>query len=99
MTENEIIECLKENKKRGIGYSFLPEEFQKWIYENFYKKILVYFKYQGEWVSIDETNPINASNYQNHIFALPEDFELKKKAEGKWVEFEIDKNGQFYCCV
>lgn len=95
MTENEIIESLKENKKKGIGYRFLPEEVQKWIYENFYKKILVYFDYQGEWVSIDETNLINTSNYQNHIFSLSEDFELKEKPQGEWVEFKINKIGRF----
>ena len=94
MTENEIIECLKENKKKGIGYKFLPEEVQKWIYENFYKKILVYFDYQGEWVSIDDTDLTKSCNYQNHIFSLSDNYELKKiEKTGEWIDFEIDENG------
>lgn len=95
MTENKIIQILKDNRMKGIGYKFMPEEVQKWIYDNFYKDYLVYFNYQGEWTSIDETNLINTSNYQNHIFSLSEDFELKKETEGEWVEFEIREDGYF----
>ena len=95
MTENEIIQILKDNKEKGIGYRFLPEEVQKWIYDNFYKDYLVYFNYQGKWVSIDETNLINTSNYQNHIFSLSEDFKLKEELQGEWVEFKINKIGRF----
>jgi len=93
MTEQEIVQILKDNKEKGIGYNFLPEEVQKWIYENFYKKILVYFDYQGKWTSIDETNLIDTSEYLNHIFSLTEDFELKKEPEGEWIEFDIRNDG------
>lgn len=93
MTEQEIVSYLKENRMKGIGYKFMPEEVQKWIYDNFYNDYLVYFNYQGKWTSINDTNLTNSCNYQNHIFSLSEDFELKKEVEGKWVEFDIDENG------
>lgn len=35
MTEQEIINILKENKARGIAFMFLLEDVWNWIEENF----------------------------------------------------------------
>ena len=96
MTENEIINILKENKKNGIGWNFLPEQVKIWT-----RNIMNYNKcirFNGEdWIFLNDINVCDKTD-NTEIIALPEDFELKKKSEGEWVEFEIDKDGEYHLC-
>lgn len=87
MTEQEIINILKENKDKGIAYLFLPEEVWNWIEENFNDQKLMYLKPNGRWEFFSETD---FDDYDNVIFALPDDYEVKREPKGEWVEFEID---------
>lgn len=93
MTENEIINILKENKARGVAYMFLLEDVWDWIEENFKDPKLMYLAPDGKWESFSKTGSNEYDDYNNVIFALPDDY--KKESKGEWVEFEIDKNGQF----
>lgn len=91
MTEKEIVEYLKENRTKGVGFAFLPEEVKEWCKNNSCK--LIYYQPNDLW------NRNSAKEYlfvSNEIVALPEDFDLVPKSEGGWVEFEIIDN--FFFC-
>ena len=91
MTEKEIVEYLKNNRTKGIGFIFMPREVRKWITSN-KSKLDFYDSTVNNWV--------NASNFNIHypvIYSLPEDFKFEEKPqEGGWFEYKIDKNGNFY---
>lgn len=92
MTEQEIINVLKENKTKGIAYLFLPEEVWKWIGENLNNPKLLYLAPNGKWESFSETD---FDDFDNIVFALPDYYQVKKEPSGEWVEFKINKNGYF----
>lgn len=89
MTEQEIIQYLKDNKDDGKGVSLgnMPEEVQEWIGRKFkpLEDILV-MTHDMDWCPIDD--------FLNLPFALSDNYELPQKLGGKWVEFEINK-GKF----
>ena len=92
MTEQEIINYLKENKSKGIAFAFMPEEVQKWAKENSrelccYNQPIESTEY--EWMRDGSYKQIN----QDGLYALPDEFEEKKPSG--WVEFEINERGQF----
>lgn len=93
MTENVIIQILKDNKKNGIGWNFLPEQVKIWT-----RNIVNYNKcirFDGkDWISLNNVNLWDKTD-NTEIIALSEDFELKKESEGEWVEFEIRDDGYF----
>lgn len=92
MTEQEIINTLKENKTKGIAYLFLSEEVWEWIGENFRDPKLMYLAPNGKWESFSETD---FDDFDNIVFALPEYYEAKKESKGEWVEFEILQDSRF----
>lgn len=85
MTEQEIIEVLKENKKKGVAYLFLHEDVRDWILENFRDPKLMYLVPDGKWESFSETG---FDDFDNVVFALPEYYQ--EESNGEWVEFEIE---------
>lgn len=90
MTEQEIIEYLKENKNKGVAFGFMPEEVQIWAKNNS-RELCVYCQpiesTEYEWMRSGSEKQW----YLDHLYALPEDFKLKEKLEESgWVEFEID---------
>lgn len=93
MTENEIIQILKDNKKNGIGWNFLPEQVKIWT-----RNIVNYNKcirFDGkDWISLNNVNLWDKTD-NTEIIALSEDFELKKEVEGEWVDFDIELDGCF----
>lgn len=93
MTENEIIQILKDNKRNGIAFGFLPDEVIQFASKH--KENLKFHDIDGFWI---ETKYQHEEGYDISIHAivcLPEDFELKKEAEGEWAEFEIREDGYF----
>jgi hypothetical protein len=87
MTEKEKVEYLKENKTKGIAYLFLPQDVWDWIGENFNNPSLVYLAPNGKWEQFSKTD---FDDYDNIVFALPDDYEAKEEPKGEWVEFDID---------
>lgn len=87
MTEQEIINTLKENKTKGIAYLFLSEEVWEWIGENFRDPKLMYLAPNGKWEPFSETD---FDDYDNVVFALPDYYKVKQELSGEWVEFEIE---------
>ena len=92
MTEQEIINYLKENKNKGVIYLFMPKEVQNWLCINYKNPKLLYLTQKGEWKSF-----FKFFNDHNNVvgFSLPDDYEAKEKSKGGWVEFEIDEEGDF----
>ena len=92
MTEQEIINILKENKNKGVADLFLPGEVSDWIAENFNNPNLLYLDSMGNWQYFKDTD---FDDYDNVVFALPDMFDLPPKTQTGWVEFEILKDSRF----
>lgn len=89
MTEQEIVDYLKENKTKGVAFGFMPEEVKEWCSKN--DSNLVYYTVNGTWLSGDNRSIFD----MNEIVALPDTYELPiAKNKSGWVEFEI-KSGVF----
>lgn len=93
MTEQEIVEYLKGNKTKGVAFGFMPDEVQKWCNNNKTK-----LKFFDGYATLRGWRDYNNPNIDIHfldILRLPEDFKMEEKTEGRWVEFEIDDDGDF----
>lgn len=95
MTEQEIIEYLKENRLIGVAFKFIPSEVKEWVIENYKNLKLLYLTAGGRWGFSHQTD---FSDYANLVFALNDDYELPKEPSGEWVVFEIDKDGEYHLC-
>lgn len=97
MTEQEIINILKENKEKGVAYLFLPEQVRDWVHDKLFDKILLVLDSMGNFIRFEDVEEglINTEDYDNVVFALPGDYEPKQESKGEWVEFEIDSDGFF----
>lgn len=98
MNINDIINYLKENIENGVSYFFMPEPVKDWVdkdIKDFKKSELFIFTKFGNWVKIRDEDGIDLCDFDNFVFALPKDFELRKELEGKWVEFKIRQDGYF----
>jgi len=88
MTEQEIVSYLKENKDKGIASGFLPEDVRAWA---FIAPISIFRFFDGkEWIKSEKP----FIRY-NDIICLPDNYEAKKEQKGEWVDFDINKNGDF----
>ena len=87
MTEQEIIEYLKKNKSEGRIISFMPEEVKRWC-EKHLKELLVWQSHRWHKFDADDICTDDA-------VTLPDDYKVKEESKGGWVEFDIDKNGDF----
>lgn len=94
MTEQEIVNILKENKKKGVADLFLPGEVSDWIAENLNNSNLLYLDSMGNWRYFKDAD---FDDYDNVVFALPDMFALPPKTQTGWVEFDIDQKGNFHC--
>lgn len=88
MTEQEIVEYLKNNRTKGVAFGFMPEEVKEWCSKN--DSNLVYYSVNGTWFSGDNRSIFD----MNEIVALPDSFQIKQEPQSGWVEFEI-KSGVF----
>ena len=93
MTESEIVDFLKDNKKNGIAFAFMPEEVRNWMKTQSITNFNVYgydsMTHECKWHEI--TNPYYKINYENDVYCLKQEYELKSENKtGEWVEFEID---------
>lgn len=80
LTTNEIktdyaVEILKNNKKEGRAFAFLPFKVREWAKKN-PQELLVYSRKMGndkyEWIRRGQCDyPL----YENTIYALPDDYE------------------------
>ena len=91
MNEEKIIDFLKKNKTKGIAFAFLPKEVQRWCCDH--DSSLIYYQTNNVWNDNSANDVLFESN---EIVALPEDFELQKKSQGCWVEFEINDKACFH---
>lgn len=83
MTEQEIVNCLKENKKKGIAFCFMPEDVWDWVREQLDEPKLLYLNTSGDWKSVED---VDFDDFDNFVFALCGDYELPQKPSGEWVE-------------
>lgn len=87
MTEQEIIDYLKNNKNEGRIISFMPEEVKRWCEEHI-KELLVWQSHR--WYKFDAVDICT-----DDAVTLPDDYKVEKESKGGWVEFEIDDDGDF----
>lgn len=92
MTEQEIINYLKENKNKGVAFGFMPEDVQDWVQSH--HRECVYLNADGMWEETTRHTSDIKDIWASDICALAESYLLSKKG-GEWVEFEIDKDGLF----
>lgn len=93
MNEQEVVEVLKGNKNKGIANLFLHEEVRDWVSEHFDEPKLLYLNPLGNWEKFDVCD---FDDYDNIVFALPDDYKVKQESKGEWVEFKIDQKGNFH---
>lgn len=90
MTEQEIIDYLKNNKKEGRILAFMPDEVKTWCEEHM-KELFVWQNHR--WYKLDV---VYIST--NDAVTLSDDYKVKEESKGRWVEFDINKNGDFEIC-
>lgn len=99
MTEKEIIQYLKDNKKNGIIYAFMPEDVKNWIQQKcFNVELLIWCNSDWEVLHGDETFD------EDRLIALPENFRIETEIE--YEDFDINEDGYFtidgfhylWCC-
>ena len=91
MTEQEVIDFLKNNKTKGIAYLFLPKEVKDWVDNNFNCISLLALQRDGEW---DLVFNHDYDSYSNIVFALPDDYETKKENKGECEEESEEESEQ-----
>lgn len=89
MTEQEIVNYLKENKNKGVAFSFMPQEVRDWCEDHKNNTIFCAYWQNGWCEGID----INC--YAHEVYALPDDYEMAE-FEPHWEEFPINKDGMFF---
>ena len=94
MTEEEIIQYLKMNRKIGIPLGFMPTEVQEWCNKNSLSLQIV-IENRHTWD--DYKNWVISKKLEfTTIVCLSEDYEYHAtKLNGEWVDFDINKNGDF----
>lgn len=89
MTEQEIVDFLKNNREKGIPYDFCPDEVQSWI-DIHWEVLLEYSSRYKCWNShIDNDATVSS----NGIYCLPDDYNLVAEIKDGWVEIAIDNSG------
>lgn len=92
MEEKEVVQYLKDNKKKGISFKFMPKEVQDWIRKNY--RDCLYLNDEGLWDKSGDH--ITGDVWPNDVLALIDSYEPKhKEPEAGWVEFEIDEDGWY----
>lgn len=92
MTEQEVIQYLRNNRKNGVAYGFMPVDVRRWCDKN--RRSLTYFSLvdDNDWPSLEA---IGYALHATLILSITEDFELLQESKSNWVEFEIDDDGDF----
>lgn len=90
MTEQEIINILKENKTKGVAYLFMPEEVSEWVWKHLAEPKLLYLNPRGDWKEFN-ARYLDDYSYENVIFALPDDYKVKE--EGRLVGISCHYTG------
>lgn len=89
MNEQQIVEYLKGNFKKGVAFRFMPNEVQRWCNKHREEKIFFMFTDEYGWGS--KQIKINCSS--SSVYAL--DYEYEQEFKPHWEEFEIDCDGYF----
>lgn len=92
MKEQEIIDVLQVNMEDGVAFHFLAEEIQDWVKKHIHEVVI--FNGTDDNKSEHWVNVINriAPLTEHSVVALRDDYKLK---DGKWVDFDIDEEGNF----
>ena len=94
MTEEEIIQYLKMNKKVGIPLGFMPTEVQEWCNKN---SLSLQIIIENKNVWDDYKNWVISKKLEfTSIVCLPDDYKIQPNINGEWIEFNIDKSGHFH---
>ena len=66
------------------------------MHDKLFDKILLVLDSMGNFIPFDDVEEglINTEDYDNVVFALPDDYEAKEESKGEWVDFEINE-GKF----
>lgn len=91
MNENEIISYLKENRKNGVIYDFMPSDVRCWCSEHRDESIFYFYSTGYGWhyrCSID----CNGTS----VYTLPEDYEPEPQFKPHYEEFDVNENGFFH---
>lgn len=92
MTEQEIIEYLKNNKTKGIAYMFMPKEVGAWVSNHLAESELLCLNRLGNW---EVFNVRYLDKYDDTVFALSADYKVNEESKGEWIEYDIE-DGQFF---
>lgn len=94
MEEKEVVQYLKDNKKKGISFKFMPKEVQDWIRKNY--RDCLYFNDNGKWEKAGYHLTGVGDIRANAVYALSKGYKSKSnEPESVWVEFDIDENGYY----
>ena len=93
MTEQEVIQYLKDNMKKGISFHFTPKEVQDWIMKNY--RDCAYLNDDGVWDKAGHHVTGADDIWASDVYALIEGYEPKEQ-KGGWIEFDITDNA-FIC--
>ena len=74
MTEQEIIDYLKDNKTEGRIFLFMPEEVKKWCRKH-YSSLYYYIYEDGIFESMNNSNGDEICD--NEIIGLPDEYEIE----------------------
>lgn len=91
MTEQEIISCLKENRKKGVAFAFMPSEVQEWCAKHFSERIF-YIVDEGKW-GCKETSIMCSPD---SLYCLDADYEPEPQFKPHYEEFDVNENGFFH---
>lgn len=75
MTENQIIQYLRDNKLNGVAFCFMPKEVQAWCKNNYHSKLFFYYNLDY-WCLIDVSKYVFDFNL---IITINEDSEFLEK--------------------
>ena len=97
MTEQEIIDYLKQNRTKGVAFGFMPKEVRDWCCNrpNYCNDFLQYKNgaWRDEYCFVNPKDIKEMASEEIIILALPYSFQIQQKQQkkkGSWKEFEIE---------
>ena len=86
MTEQEIVNYLKDNKTQGRIFLFMPEEVKKWCRKH-YSSLYYYIYEDGIFESMNISNGDEICD--NEIIGLPDEYEIEVSTV--FLKFNIEE--------
>lgn len=83
MTEKEVILYLKENKKNGVAFDFMPSEVRDWCKSH--RDETIFHVFSDTWRTLRSTILCEPHG----IYCLTKDYEPKSEFKHYWQEFLV----------